>query len=150
MRVEFGVGLFVVFLAMMLFMVMLLAMVFFVVMFFMAMLYAMVFFVMVFLIVMLFTMLFGGGREEAGLNFGLFEGASGGGGEDEQRGAVVQRLSGILHGLFLRLGPGCMLKTDDVGAWRLQLDFHIIALNGNIQLADAMLMRIGAAGRKCD
>ena len=145
MRVEFGVGLFVVFLTMMLFMVMLFAMVLFVVMFFMAM-----FFAMVFLVVMLVTMLFVRVREEAGLNFGLFEGASGGGGEDEQRGAVAQCLSAILHGLFLRLGPGCMLKTDDVGAWRLQLDFYIIAFNSDIQLADAMLMRIGAAGRKCD
>mgnify|MGYP004353456997 FL=1 len=145
MRVEFGVGL-----TIMLFMVMLFAMVLFVVMFFMAMFFAMVFFVMVFLIVMLVTMLFVRVREEAGLNFGLFEGASGGGGEDEQRGAVAQCLSGILHGLFLRLGPGCMLKTDDVGAWRLQLDFYIIAFNSDIQLADAMLMRIGAAGRKCD
>ena len=140
MRMEFGVGLFVVFLTMMLFMVMLFAMVLFV----------MVLFVMVFLIVMLVTMLFVRVREEAGLNFGLFEGASGGGGEDEQRGAVAQCLSGILHGLFLRLGPGCMLKTDDVGAWRLQLDFYIIAFNSDIQMADAMLMRIGAAGRKCD
>ena len=105
MRVEFGVGLFVVFLTMMLFMVMLFAMVLFVVMFFMAM-----FFAMVFLVVMLVTMLFVRVREEAGLNFGLFEGASGGGGEDEQRGAVAQCLAASCTAFFCALVRGVCSK----------------------------------------
>ena len=88
--------------------------------------------------------------QEAGLDLGLFEGAPGGGGEDEQGGTVAQRGCRILHRLFLCGGTGFVLKTDDIGARRLQLDFHLVALNRHVQPADAMLMGIGGFGGRAD